>query len=45
MKNTPTVFYEEHPDPLPGIGVSGYPISISFNPYYFKNKNKKTRYE
>ena len=41
MKNIPTVFYEEHPDPLPGMGVSGYPISISFNPYYFKNKKIK----
>lgn len=37
MKNTPTVFYDEIPDPLPGYGVCGYPISISFNPYYFKN--------
>ena len=37
MKNTPAVFYEEMPDPLPGISVSGYPVSISFNPYYVKN--------
>jgi hypothetical protein len=26
------VFYEEMPDPLPDYGVSGYPISIQFNP-------------
>jgi len=37
MKNTPTVFYNETPDPLPGIDVSGYPISILFNPYYYKH--------
>lgn len=29
------VFYEESPDPLPDYSVSGYPISIEFNPYYF----------
>ncbi len=27
-----TAFYEESPDPLPECGVSGYPISIQFNP-------------
>ncbi len=37
MKNTPAVFYDEVPDPMPDYGVCGYPISISFNPYYFKN--------
>ncbi len=26
------VFYEESPDPLPECSVSGYPISIQFNP-------------
>jgi hypothetical protein len=26
------VFYEEEPDPLPDFGVSGYPVSIQFNP-------------
>jgi hypothetical protein len=39
MKNVPAVFYDEIPDPLPNYGVCGYPISISFNPYYFGNKN------
>ncbi|ACM93666.1 conserved hypothetical protein [Nautilia profundicola AmH] len=38
MKNTPAVFYEEIPDPLPEYGVCGYPVSISFNPYYYENK-------
>jgi hypothetical protein len=27
----PPVFYEERPDPLPGYGVSGYPVSVQFN--------------
>ena len=31
------VFYEEVPDPLPTCSVSGYPVSIQFNDYYFKN--------
>ena len=26
------VFYEESPDPLPTCGVSGYPVSVQFNP-------------
>ncbi len=33
------VFFEEHPDPLPNSSVSGYPISIEFNSYYFDNKD------
>jgi len=40
-KNILPAFYEEEPDPLPDYGVSGYPISVIFNPYYFKNKNIK----
>jgi len=28
-------FYEESPDPLPEHGVSGYPVSIEFNPAFF----------
>lgn len=27
------VFYEEEPDPLPDVEVSGFPVSISFNPF------------
>jgi len=38
MKDTPAVFYEEIPDPLPNYGVCGYPVSIAFNPYYFQDK-------
>ena len=38
MKNIPAVFYEEIPDPLPDYGVCGYPVSISFNSYYYENK-------
>ena len=37
MREVPVVFYEEHPDPLPDYGVSGYPISISFNPSYYQH--------
>jgi uncharacterized protein YkwD len=28
-------FYVETPDPLPDYEVSGFPISVSFNPHYF----------
>ncbi|MBT8349240.1 MAG: CAP domain-containing protein, partial [Sulfurovum sp.] len=30
-------FYNESPDPLPGYKVSGFPISVQFNPVYYKN--------
>jgi len=33
-KDIPTAFYEEIPDPLPHCRVSGYPISIEFNPLH-----------
>ncbi|MBT7892740.1 MAG: CAP domain-containing protein, partial [Deltaproteobacteria bacterium] len=32
----PPVFYEEIPDPLPDYRVSGYPISVQMNPFFFK---------
>jgi uncharacterized protein YkwD len=32
QNDTKTVFFEEYPDPLPDCSVSGYPISIQFNP-------------
>jgi hypothetical protein len=35
----PVVFYEEIPDPLPGISVSGYPISIQFNSSSYSHIN------
>ena len=33
--DVPPVFYEEVPDPLPDYSVSGYPISLQFNPLIF----------
>ena len=32
----PPVFYDEDPDPLPNHEVSGFPVSVEFNDYYFK---------
>ena len=32
----PPAFYDESPDPLPAYDVSGFPVSIEFNDYYFK---------
>ena len=32
----PPVFYDESPDPLPNHDVSGFPVSVEFNDYYFK---------
>ncbi len=38
------VFYTEHPHPLPGSKVSGYPVSVQFNPaFYATVKLKKFR--
>jgi len=36
-QNSDVVFYEEMPDPLPNMEVSGYPISVKFNQYKMKN--------
>ena len=36
--SVPPAFFEESPDPLPDYSVSGYPVSISFNPYRYKDK-------
>lgn len=33
--DVPPAFYEETPDPLPDYVVSGYPISVQFNPLSF----------
>ncbi|MDH5560080.1 MAG: CAP domain-containing protein [Deltaproteobacteria bacterium] len=30
------VFFEESPDPLPDLNVSGYPVSLQLNPHFFK---------
>ncbi len=31
------VFYTEHPHPLPGSKVSGYPVSVQFNPAFYSS--------
>ena len=35
-QNISPAFFEESPDPLPDYSVSGYPVSIHFNPSMFK---------
>ena len=35
--DVPPAFFEESPDPLPNYSVSGYPVSIQFNPSAFPN--------
>ncbi|MBU2515355.1 CAP domain-containing protein [bacterium] len=37
MSGVSPVFYEEIPDPLPNQSVSGYPVSIQFNPAYYQD--------
>ena len=36
QSEVPPAFYSEIPDPLPEYEVSGFPISIEFNDYFFK---------
>jgi len=36
QQNVPPAFYGEIPDPLPDYDVSGFPVSVTFNDYYFK---------
>ena len=36
QKEVPPAFYSEIPDPLPDHDVSGFPISVTFNDYFFK---------
>ncbi len=36
-KNVAPAFFEESPDPLPDLAVSGFPISLQFNPLNFDN--------
>ena len=33
--DVPPAFYNEHPDPLPDYEVSGFPVSVTFNDYFF----------
>ncbi len=35
QEDVPPAFYRETPDPLPDFDVSGFPVSISFNDYFF----------
>lgn len=37
--DVPPAFFEESPDPLPDYSVSGYPVSLQFNPLTFSNVN------
>ena len=41
----PPVFYNETPDPLPDYNVSGYPVSIQFNDYYFTSEINVTSFK
>jgi len=36
-RNISPAFYNESPDPLPKYKVSGFPISVQFNPAYYQN--------
>jgi hypothetical protein len=36
QKEVPPAFYAEIPDPLPDHEVSGFPVSVEFNDYFFK---------
>ncbi len=35
-RDIPPAFFEESPDPLPDLSVSGYPVSVQFNPLGFQ---------
>jgi hypothetical protein len=37
QQNIVPAFYTEDPDPLPDYEVSGFPISVEFNDYFFDN--------
>ncbi|HHD78959.1 MAG TPA: CAP domain-containing protein [Epsilonproteobacteria bacterium] len=36
-REIPPAFYSETPDPLPNYDVSGFPVSIEFNDFYYKD--------
>ena len=38
-QDVPPAFFEESPDPLPDYSVSGYPLSVQFNPLVFTRVN------
>jgi hypothetical protein len=37
QRDVPPAFYQETPDPLPEYDVSGFPVSVLFNDYFFQN--------
>ena len=37
QNGVPPAFYSEIPDPLPDYDVSGFPVSVAFNDYFFKD--------
>jgi hypothetical protein len=37
QRQIPPAFYSEIPDPLPNYDVSGFPVSIEFNEFYYKD--------
>jgi hypothetical protein len=41
-KHVPPAFFHESPDPLPDIDVSGFPISLQFNPLNFSSVKIKS---
>jgi len=43
--DVPPAFFEERPDPLPDYSVSGYPISIQFNPLNFTEAVNVTEFK
>ena len=40
-KNVLPAFYAENPHPLPGYKVSGYPVTVQFNPLFYKEVQLK----
>jgi len=40
-KNVLPVFYTENPHPLPGSKMSGFPVSVQFNPLFYKKVTLK----
>ena len=42
QRNIWPAFYNESPDPLPGYKVSGFPISVQFNPAYYNTVKLKS---
>jgi len=41
QRNVPPVFFDESPDPLPEHKVSGFPVSVQFNPAIYRQVKLK----